>query len=260
MITTLSDLFRARDLLWSWTIRTIRARYQQSILGGLWMIIQPVATVAIFTIIFTRFVPVDTGGIPYVVFSYIAVIPWTFLSSSLTDMATSLVQNMSLVTKIYFPREALPLAATLARLLDLAIAAVVLVVLMLIYQVPLFPLGLLYLPLILLIQISLVIGVGFLLAALNVFFRDVQSFLTLGIQIWFYASPIIYPVELVPPNWISLYYLNPMSGILESYRAVLLYQKLPGEPLFIAGLESLALLVIGYWFFKRVEFKFADIV
>jgi len=260
MISTMSDLFRARDLLWSWTIRTIRARYQQSILGGLWMIIQPVATVAIFTIIFTRFVPVDTGGIPYVVFSYVAVIPWTFLSSSLTDMATSLVQNLSLVTKIYFPREALPLAAMLARLLDFAIAAVVLVVLILIYQVPIFPIGWLYLPLILLIQIGLVLGVGLLLASLNVFFRDVQSFLTLGIQLWFYASPIIYPVDLVPSQWISLYYLNPMAGILEAYRAVLLYQKFPGESLIIAGLESLVLLILGYWFFKRVEYKFADII
>jgi lipopolysaccharide transport system permease protein len=260
MIMTLSNLFRARDLLWSWTLRTIRARYQQSILGGLWMIIQPVATVAIFTIIFTRFVPVDTGGIPYVVFSYVAVIPWTFLSSSLTDMSTSLVQNLSLVTKIYFPREALPLAAMLARLLDFAIAAIVLVVLILIYQVPIFPIGWLYLPLILLIQIGLVLGVGLLLASLNVFFRDVQSFLTLGIQLWFYASPIIYPVDLVPSQWISLYYLNPMAGILEAYRAVLLYQRFPGESLFIAGLEALVLLILGYWFFKRVEFKFADII
>lgn len=260
MITKFSNLFRSRDLLWSWTLRTIRARYQQSVLGGLWMLIQPAATVAIFTVIFTHFVPVNTGGIPYAVFSYVAIIPWALLSSSLTDMTGSIVQNMSLVTKIYFPRETLPLAAMLARLLDFAIAAVLLVVLMLIYQIPVFPSGWLYLPLILLVQIGLVVGLGLLLAALNVFYRDVQSFLTLGIQLWFYASPIIYPVELVPLQWRTLYYLNPMVGILESYRAVLLYQTLPGDALSVAALESLGLLILGYWFFKRVEFIFADIV
>lgn len=260
MIANVGQLIRSRDLVWSWTRRTIQSRYQQSVVGGLWMIIQPAAMVAIFTVIFTRFVPVDTGGSPYAVFSYVAVIPWTFFSTSLNDMATSMVVNMSLVTKIYFPREALSIAAMLARLLDFVVAAGLLVVLMLFYRVQVFPLGLLYIPVILLIQIVLVLGLGLLMAALNVFYRDVQSLLGLVLQLWFYASPIIYPVSMVPSKLRPYYFFNPMAGILESYRAVLINQTLPGDYLLIAGLVSLAVFLGGYWFFKRVEFQFADIV
>jgi lipopolysaccharide transport system permease protein len=248
------------DLLVAWTARTIRGRYQQSALGWLWAIVQPAATVAIFTVIFTRFVRVDTGDIPYVIFSYIAIVPWTFFASSLADMSSSLVQNMSLVTKIYFSREALPLAAMLARLMDFGVAALMIVVLMIYFQVQIFPLGWLFLPLILLIQMALIVGIGLAAAAANVFYRDVQSILTLVVQLWFYASPIIYPVSMVPPNLQTLYFLNPMAGILESYRAVLLHQTLPGPYLLQAALVSLIILIFGYWFFKKVEFLFADIV
>jgi lipopolysaccharide transport system permease protein len=260
MIANVSQLIRSKDLVWSWTSRTLQSRYQQSVVGGLWMIIQPAAMVAIFTIIFTRFVPVDTGGSPYAVFSYVAVIPWTFFSSSLNDMATSMVVNMSLVTKIYFPREALSIAAMMARLLDFGVAAGLLVGLMIFYRVQIFPLGLLYLPVILLIQIILILGLGLLMAALNVFYRDVQSLLGLVLQLWFYASPIIYPVSMVPSNLRPYYFFNPMAGILESYRAVLVNRTLPGDYLLIAGLISLVVFIFGYWFFKRVEFQFADIV
>lgn len=260
MIANVSQLIRSKDLVWSWTSRTLQSRYQQSVVGGLWMIIQPAAMVFIFTIIFTRFVPVDTGGSPYAVFSYVAVIPWTFFSSSLNDMATSMVVNMSLVTKIYFPREALSIAAMLARLLDFGVAAGLLVVLMVFYRVQVFPLGLLYIPVILLIQVILILGLGLLMAALNVFYRDVQSLLGLVLQLWFYASPIIYPVSMVPSNIRPYYFFNPMAGILESYRAVLVNQTLPGDYLLVAGLVSLVIFIFGYWFFKRVEFQFADIV
>jgi lipopolysaccharide transport system permease protein len=260
MIANIKRLYNARDLLFSWTSRTIRARYQQSVLGGLWAIIQPAASVAIFSVIFTKFVPVDTGGIPYPVFSYVAVVPWTFFSSSLTDMSNSLVQNMTLVTKIYFPREALPIAAMLARLLDFGISAGLLIILMVIFRVPLYPLGLLALPLILLIQIALITGLGLIAAALNIFYRDVQPLLTLIVQLWFYASPIIYPVTMVPERWRPLYFLNPMAGIIEAYRAVLLHQQLPDASIYSAAGVSLLILIFGYWFFKRVEYLFADIV
>ena len=253
-------VFESFDLLMAWTGRTIRGRYQQSALGWLWAIVQPAATVAIFTIIFTRFVRVDTGDVPYVIFSYIAIVPWTFFASSLADMSNSLVQNISLVTKIYFPRETLPLAALLARLMDFGVAALLIVVLMLYFQVQIFPIGWLFLPLILLIQLALILGIGLATAAANVFYRDVQSILALVVQLWFYASPIIYPVNMVPPHLQTLYFLNPMAGILESYRAVLLYQTIPGIYLLQAGLVSFLILVFGYWFFKKVEFLFADIV
>jgi lipopolysaccharide transport system permease protein len=222
--------------------------------------VQPAASVLIFSIIFTQFVPVDTGGIPYPVFSYVAVVPWTFFSSSLADMASSLVQNMTLVTKIYFPREALVIASMLARLLDFGISAILLVILIIVFRMPIFPLGLIFIPLILLIQIALVTGLGLITSALNIFYRDIQPLLTLVIQLWFYASPIIYPVTMVPERFKTLYFLNPMAGILEAYRDILLYQELPGNYLYIAGGISFIVLIIGYWFFKRVEYLFADIV
>jgi lipopolysaccharide transport system permease protein len=254
------SLITISDLLLAWTGRTIRGRYQQSALGWLWAIVQPAATVAIFTVIFTRVVRVDTGDIPYVIFSYVAVVPWTLLATSLADMTSSLVGNMSLVTKIYFPREALPLAAMLARLMDFGVAASLVIVLMLIFRVSIFPAGWLFLPLILIIQLALIAGIGLAAAAANVFYRDVQSLLVLVVQLWFYASPIIYPVSMVPERYQRLYFLNPMAGILESYRAVLLYGELPGMYLLQAAFVSMLLLLGGYWFFKKVEFLFADIV
>lgn len=136
----------SKDLLFEWTFRNIRARYQQSLLGWLWAVIQPAAQAFIFTIVFTRFVPVETGDVPYVLFSYIAMVPWTFLATSLPDMSNSLVDNMALVTKIYFHREVLPVAAMLARFMDFAIASVLTVVLMIYFQTPFFPLGWLFIP------------------------------------------------------------------------------------------------------------------
>jgi lipopolysaccharide transport system permease protein len=260
MLAQATYLYHARDLLYEWTSRSIRARYQQSALGWLWAVIQPVAQVAMFTFIFTLVVPVNTGDSAYVIFSYVAMVPWTFLASSLTDMSNSLVDNMSLVTKIYFPRQVLPVAAMLARMMDFGVAAILIVILMLFYQVPLFPAGLLFLPVILAIQLVLILGLGLAFAAANVFFRDVRSLLTLGLQIWFYASPIIYPVSMVPESLRRLYFLNPMAGILEAYRDVLLRNQLPGSYLVIAAIISVVIFAIGYWFFKRFEFLFADIV
>jgi lipopolysaccharide transport system permease protein len=260
MLAHASSFFQAKDLLWSWTGRNIRARYQQSALGWLWAIFQPAAQVVIFTVIFTLVVPVDTGDIPYPIFSYVAIVPWALLAASLTDMSQTIVVNMSLVTKIYFPREVLPIAAMLARLLDFGVAAGLLVILMLIYQVPLFLPGLLFLPLILAVQLILILGLGLASAAANVFFRDVQSLLTLGLQLWFYASPIIYPVSMVPERLRPLYFLNPMAGVLEAYRDVLLTGQLPGLYLVSSALMSLVIFLLGTWFFKRVEFQFADIV
>lgn len=256
----LKNLLTHRDLLLAWTSRTIRARYQQSILGSLWAIIQPAATVAIFSVIFTFFVPVNTGGLPYVVFSFTALVPWTLFATSITDMVDSLVLNMNLVSKIYFPREILPAAALLARLLDFAIAGVVLGLLILYFRLPLFVMGWIYLPLILVTQLALALGLGFVGAALNVFYRDVKHLFALGLQIWLYASPIIYPVSTVPESLRPLYFLNPMAGIIEAYRSVLLYGSIPGPYLWISVVFALAILVFGYWFFKKVEFQFADVV
>lgn len=260
MVASVTNLFQSKDLLREWTARNIRARYQQSALGWLWAIIQPAAQVAMFAIIFTLILPVDTGDTPYILFAYVAMVPWTFLATSLPDMSNSLVENMSLVTKIYFPREVLPIAAMLARLMDFGVAAILVAFLLLFFRVPLFPLGWLFLPTILAVQLVLMLGLGLAGAALNVFYRDVRSLLVLGLQLWFYASPVIYPVSLVP-EWLRPFYsLNPMVGVITAYRNVLLEGRLPDPSFGIAALISLVVFLLGYWFFKRVEFQFADIV
>ncbi|HUU34355.1 MAG TPA: ABC transporter permease [Vicinamibacterales bacterium] len=260
MTNHLDHVVQLADVVRAWTVRTLRARYQQSALGWLWVVIQPVATVAIFTVVFTRFVRVDTGDVPYIVFSYTAVAPWALLASALPDMASSLVTNLNLVTKIYFPRAALPLAAFAARVVDFAISAVILVVLVLAYGIrPSFA-WLVYLPVVFLVQAVLILGLGLGAAALNVYYRDVDPVLKLGIQIWFYASPIIYPVALVPQQWHWLYFANPMAGVIESYRAVLLGGQAPGWNLVSAGALSLVAFVLGYGFFTRAEGRFADVI
>lgn len=176
MRSKIQQLFSLRDLVFSWTGRTIRSRYQQSVLGWLWAVIQPAASVAIFAVIFTFFVPVDTKGVPYILFSYTAMVPWTFFASALSDMTDALVQNMGLITKIYFPREILPIAVMLARLLDFGIAAILLVFMMIYFHLPSFPLGWLYLPIVLMVQIALVTGLGLASAAINVFFSGCSAF------------------------------------------------------------------------------------
>ncbi len=258
--TTINEFINARDLLWAWTGRILRARYQQSVLGGLWILIQPIATVTIFTVIFTLVIPIDTSPIPYVVFNYAALAPWLLFASTLTDMANSLIENMQLITKVYFPREVLPIAALLTRLIDFFIALGLLVILMIYFQLPFTPSTWLYLPVILAIQLALTLGLGLMLAAANVFYRDVKPLLTLAIQLWFYASPVLYPVARIPA-WLRPYYeLNPMAGILEAYRSVLLYGQAPGPSLLPAALIAIVVFLAGYTFFKRVEFQFADIV
>jgi lipopolysaccharide transport system permease protein len=167
---------------------------------------------------------------------------------------------MNLVTKIYFPREVLPLSSLLARLVDFIIAFGVVLVLIFYYRMQVFLSGWIFLPFILITQLALSLGLGLVAAALNVFYRDIKYIIALGIQIWFYASPIIYPVSSVPSHLRSIYFLNPMAGVLESYRAVILRQELPGEYFLLSAGIAAACLLFGYWFFKRVEFQFADVV
>jgi lipopolysaccharide transport system permease protein len=256
----LYDLTNARELLWAWTVRTVKARYQQSLLGGAWAIVQPAAAAVIFSVIFTYFVPIDTEGAPYLVFSYTALVPWILFSGTIMDMVESLVGNMNLISKIYFPREVLPMAAALARLLDFAIAFAILVVLLLLHRMPVFTPTWLYLPVILVMQSAFTLGLGLAGAALNVFYRDMRHLYGLGLQLWLYASPVIYPVSAVPEQWRALYFMNPMAGFLASYRDVILYQQAPGPYFAVAATLAMVFLFAGYLFFRKVERRFADIV
>ncbi len=260
MINHLRELWHYRELLWSWTGREIKVRYKQSLLGAAWAIIQPLGTALIFTIIFSRFIHVPTDGIPYPIFSYAALLPWTFFATSVSLATDSLVRNMNLVTKIYFPREILPFASVLAGLLDFAIAALVFVGMAIYYHIS-FSWSVTLLPLLLIIQVTLTLGVVLFASALNVFYRDIRFIIPLGLQLWMYLTPIIYPLSIVPERFRTLYLLNPMAGLIESYRRIIVRGEMPPLVEFVpAAAVSFLLFIAAYAYFKQAEQVFADII
>ncbi|KPL77258.1 hypothetical protein ADN00_08955 [Ornatilinea apprima] len=260
MIPYMKELFRSRELLYTWTMRDFKVRYSQSILGAAWAIIQPFSLMVVFSIIFSNIIRVPTDGIPYPLFSYVALLPWTFFANSLTFAIPSLVNNMNLVSKIFFPREILPLSSILVCLLDFLISCSIFVLMMIWYRVPIGWTTLLV-PVILIIQFVLTYGISLLASAINVFYRDVRFVIPLVLQIWMYLSPIIYPVNLVP-EWLQpFYFINPMATIIESYRRVVLYQQLPDwRYLGLAAAVSIVLIIFTYPYFKRAERQFADLI
>jgi lipopolysaccharide transport system permease protein len=260
MLNSVAQLLNSRELLWVWTAREVRVRYKQSFLGAAWAVLQPVVLAIMFSLVFTRVIRVPTGDVPYPIFSYTALLPWTFLATSITFGVSSLVNNMNLVTKIYFPREILPLASILAAGIDFLVASLVLVAMIVFYRTPVTA-SLLLLPLLVLVQIVLTFGVTLIGSAALVFFRDVRFVVPLFIQLWLYASPVIYPISAVPERWRTLYALNPMVGLLEAYRAILIYGRWPAPgPLLWAALISILLCIVGFWSFKRLEPSFADFI
>lgn len=256
----LRDLYRYRDLLWMWTVREIKVRYTQSVLGAAWAILQPLSLMLIFNAVFSYVVRVPTEGIPYPIFSYCALLPWTFFAASAAVAVPSLVQNMHLVAKIYFPREILPIASVAAGLLDFLIAAQVLAIMLLFYRIPLHR-TLVFAPVILLVQILLTLGVVLFASAVNVFYRDIRFVVPLAVQLWMYVTPVIYPVTLIPEGFRELYMLNPMAGLIESYRDIVVRGAWPNwNHLGLAAAISVAAFVAGYSYFKRVEWQFADLM
>ena len=256
----LTELYRHRDLLWMWTAREIKVRYTQSLLVAACAILQPLSLMFMFTAIFSFVVRMPTDGLPYPVFSYSALLPWTFFASSIGFAVPSLVQNMNLVTKIYFPREILPMASVAAGLVDFLIAALVLGGMVAWYRIPLHA-TLIFIPVILLVQILLTLGVVLFASAVNVFYRDIRFVVPLGIQLWMYATPIIYPTSLVPDPFRRFYMLNPMAGVIEAYRDVALRGAWPDWNGFgLAAIMSVLVFAGGYSYFKRVEWQFADCI
>ena len=256
----LATLYQYRDLLWLWTTREVRVRYKQSVLGIAWAVLQPLALTLVFTFVFSVLVQVDTGDIPYPIFAYAALVPWTFLATSLSFGVPSLVNNLNLVTRIFFPREVLPLASIGAALLDFSIALLIFAVMLVIYRVSPSLQTLWLIPL-LTTQIVLTIGATLLGSAVIVFFRDIRFVIPLLVQVWMYATTVIYPVDLVQERLQPYYFLNPMAGIIDGYRRALLMGEAPRlQALLFAALISLLLFLVGYLFFKRVEPLFADLI
>jgi len=253
------ELIKYRELLGIWIGREIKIRYKQSFLGAAWAILQPLALMLVFTLVFSQFVQVPTNGIPYPVFSYTAVLPWTFLATAIAFGVPSLTSNMNLVTKTYFPREILPLGAIGASFVDFIVASSIFVVMLYIYDVQLTSFAL-WVPVLLLLQILLTIGITLLASAVIVFYRDVRFIVPIALQLWLYATPIIYPASLVPESLRTLYALNPMVGIIEGYRATLLFGQPPPNSIIVSAVVSVFLVALGYFMFKRLEPSFADII
>jgi len=256
----IKELFNYRELLLSITIREIKVRYKQSILGILWSILQPLSMMAIFTVVFSYFIKIPSDGIPYPIFSLTGLLPWTFFSSALSFAIPSVVSNISLVTKIYFPREIFPLASVLAALVDFCIAVGIYICMLLYYRIGLTVNAFYVVPL-LTMQIVLTLGISFFAAAINVYYRDVKYVLPFALQFWMYACPIIYPLSVVPKWLIPFYMLNPMAPIIDGYRRALLLGMAPDlSATLIASAVTVFVFFLSYRFFKQVEMSFADVI
>lgn len=253
------ELRAYRELLWVLTARDIKVRYKQTVLGAGWAVIRPLLTMVIFSIVFGQLAKMPSDGYPYPVFVYAALLPWTFFAAAITSSGQSLVGSANLVSKVYFPRLIIPLSAIGAGLVDLAIATVVLLAMMVWYGVG-FTWNLLAAPLLLAGVVFVALGVGTLLSALTVAYRDFTHLTPFLVQIWMYVTPVIYPVALVPEQWRWLLYLNPMTGLIEAFRSAFL-----GKPFDVGGIGlsfavAFAIFALGVAYFERVERRFADII
>lgn len=255
----LSDLWEYRELLYFLTWRDIKVRYKQTVLGAGWAIIQPVFTMVIFSVFFGWLGKLPSDGVPYPVFSYSALVPWTFFAHGLIHVANSLVEDANLLKKVYFPRLVIPISAVMSGLVDFILAFVVLLGILLYFGiVP--TINIVWLPLFLLLALVTSLGVGLWLSAMNVQFRDVRYTLPFLTQFWLFATPIAYPSSLLSEPWRTLYGINPMVGVVEGFRWALLgVDTAPGPIIIVSSLVAVALIMSGTLYFRRLENTFADI-
>jgi len=260
----LKDLWDYRELIYFLTWRDLKVRYKQTLLGFTWVLLQPVINMVVFTILFGQLLNVPTGGIPYPIFSFAALLPWLYFASSLSRSSTTLVGSANLISKVFFPRMVIPIAGVLSGLVDFLVSLIVLVGMMLFYKIiPTW--NLLLMPLFLLLALLTALGFGLWLSALNVRFRDVNHLVPFIIEIWKYATPVIYGSTLIPEKFRFLLGLNPMTGVVEGFRWAILGSKYvenfnPG-PLFIVSISiTLLVLISGVIFFRNTERTFADII
>ena len=256
----LKEIWNYRELLYFLTKRDIQVRYKQTVLGGLWAIIQPAFTMLVFTLFFGRLAKMPSDGIPYPIFVYAGLLPWTYFANAVAASGNSLVGSANLITKVYFPRIMIPASAALAGLLGFAVAVLVLAVLMIYYQ--LLPgANIFVFPVLVALTFLSAVGTGLWLSALNVQFRDIRYVIPFVIQIWLFVSPVIYPVSLVRENLQWILAINPMAGVIHAYRASLLGHQLIDWPLLgISTMMIIALFLSGLYYFRRMERTFADVI
>jgi lipopolysaccharide transport system permease protein len=254
------ELWEYRELLFFFVWRDIKVRYKQTVIGASWAIIQPLFTMMIFSLFFGRLAGIPSDGIPYPIFSYAALVPWTFFANALTQASNSLVNSADMIKKIYFPRLLMPIATVLAGVIDFVLAFVVLVGMMIFYGLT--PtINVIWLPLLLLLALITSLGVSLWLSAMNVQFRDVRYIIPFLTQAWLFATPIAYPSSLLSEPWRTLYGLNPMVGVVEGFRWALLgTDTAPGPIMVVSCLAAIGVLVSGVIYFRRMEYTFADVI
>ncbi len=256
----LRAVWEYRELLYFLVWRDVKVRYKQTALGAAWAILQPLAMMVVFTVIFGNLARLPSEGIPYPVFAFAALLPWNYFSGAFARSSGSLVASANLITKVYFPRLVIPISGVAAGLVDFGLAFVVLIGLMVWYGV-MPTLAILWLPVFLLVAAGASLGVGLWLSALNVRYRDVQHIVPFLSQLWMFATPVVYPASLVPEQWRLLYWLNPMAGVVEGFRWALVGQgQLPWSMLALSALVTLLLLASGTVYFAQMEKTFADVV
>jgi lipopolysaccharide transport system permease protein len=255
----LADLWAYRELLYFLTWRDIKVRYKQTLMGAAWVIVQPLLTMLIFTLVFPRFMRLDEGGIPYPLFAYSGLLLWTFFSISITSGTTSLITNTSLITKVYFPRAFIPAAAVGAGLVDFCVGALLLVALAAYYRVQV-TWGVLLLPLFVLLAGALALGVGLIMSSLTVKYRDLRHTLPFLLQLWMFASPVIYPAQVVPERWRWLLAINPLTGVLEGFRSALAGTPFEWGHVLVPLAVAPALLALAFYVFRSLEDTFADLI
>lgn len=254
------ELWRARELLYFLALRDIQVRYKQTVLGAAWAVIQPLFMMIILSVVFGRLASMPTGGVPYPLFSFCALIPWQLFSSAMSNASSSVVNEQRLISKVYFPRLVIPISSVASGLVDTLIALVVFTGMMAFYRVvP--TVAIFFLPIFMLFAVAIALAIGLWLSALNVQYRDVRYTVNFMIQLWFYATPIAYPSSLVPEKWRVLYWLNPMTGVVDGFRWALLGSQPPSFPLLVVSAAvTVVLLIGGVFYFRRMEKSFADII
>jgi lipopolysaccharide transport system permease protein len=256
----LRDLWEYRELLYFLTWRDVKVRYKQTVLGAAWAIIQPFFTMVVFSLFFGKLAKMPSDNIPYPIFSYAALVPWTFFANGLSQSSSSLVASANLIKKVYFPRLVVPISSVISGAVDFVLAFAVLLGMMLYFgTVPTW--NVLWLPLLLLLALVTSLGVGLWLTAMNVQFRDVRYAVPFLVQAWMFATPIAYPSSLLDEPWRTLYGINPMAGVVEGFRWALLgTETAPGPIIIVSALVAVVLLVSGAFYFRRMEKTFADVV
>jgi len=256
----LREIWEYRELLYFLIWRDIKVRYKQTILGGAWAIIQPFFTMVVFSLFFGKLAKVPSDGIPYPIFSFTALVPWSFFANGLNQASNSLVGNSNLITKVYFPRMCMPIASIIGGIIDFALAFSVLIGMVLYYGI--IPSGhIIWIPFFLMLAFSTSLGASLWLSALYVKFHDVRHIIPFLTQIWLFATPIAYPSSLLKEPWFTIYGINPMTGVVEGFRWALLgTDTAPGPIIIVSSLVALGLLLSGAFYFRRMEKTFADVV